>query len=69
MLSFYAKQFSTVEIITVSIACPTENLLLQWAKTVPEAFASPLKANQQITHIQSSALRKHSKRFLEVAVC
>ena len=68
MLSFYAKQFSTVEINHSFYRMPTENLLLQWAKAVPEGFRFALKANQQITHIQR--LRNCGsilKRFLEVA--
>src|SRR5260370_42464220 len=47
---------------------PTENVLLQWAQTVPEGFRFALKANQQITHIQR--LRNCEStltRFLEVA--
>ena len=68
MLSFYAKQFATVEINNTFYRMPTENLLLQWAQSVPTGFRFALKANQQITHIKrlrncESAL----KRFLEVA--
>jgi len=68
MLSFYAGQFSTVEINHSFYRMPTENLLLQWAKSVPEGFRFALKANQQITHIKR--LRNCAdtlKRFLEVA--
>ena len=47
---------------------PTENVLLQWAKTVPEGFRFALKANQQITHIQRlRGCESTLKRFLEVA--
>lgn len=68
MLSFYAKQFSTVEINHSFYRMPTESVLLGWAKSVPEGFRFALKANQKITHIQ----RLHNcadtlKRFLEVA--
>jgi len=52
MLSFYSKQFATVEINHSFYRMPTENVLLQWAQTVPEGFRFALKANQQITHIQ-----------------
>src|SRR5580704_10220310 len=68
MLSFYAGQFKTVEINHSFYRMPTENLLLQWAKTVPEGFKFALKANQKITHIKR--LRDCGdvlKRFLEVA--
>src|SRR5438094_10011564 len=69
MLSFYAKQFSTVEINHSFYRMQTENVLLQCAKTVPEGFRLALNANQQITPIQ----RLHNyettlKRFLEVAI-
>lgn len=68
MLSFYAAQFSTVEINHSFYQMPTEKLLLGWAKTVPEGFRFALKTNQQITHIKR--LRNCAdtmKRFLEVA--
>lgn len=68
MLSFYAQQFSTVEINHSFYRMPTENVLLQWAKTVPEGFRFALKANQQITHIQRlRGCESTLKRFLEVA--
>ena len=68
MLSFYAQQFSTVEINHSFYRMPTENVLLQWAKTVPEGFRFALKANQQITHIQRlRGCEATLKRFLEVA--
>jgi uncharacterized protein YecE (DUF72 family) len=68
MLSFYAKQFSTVEINHSFYHMPTEKNLLNWVKSVPEGFQFALKANQQITHIKR--LRNCAeilKRFLEVA--
>src|SRR5260370_40426565 len=52
MLSYYSKQFTTVEINHSFYSMPTENVLLKWAKTVPEGYRFALKANQQITHIQ-----------------
>src|ERR1700757_777117 len=68
MLSFYAKQFPTVEINHSFYRMPTENLLLQWAKSVPEGFKFALKANQQITHIKRlRGCEDTLKRFLEVA--
>ncbi len=68
MLSFYAKQFSTVEINHSFYRMPTESLLLNWAKSVPEGFRFALKANQQITHIQRlRGCESTLKRFLEVA--
>jgi uncharacterized protein YecE (DUF72 family) len=68
MLSFYAKQFSTVEINHSFYRMPTESLLLNWVKSVPEGFRFALKANQQITHIQRlRGCESTLKRFLEVA--
>src|SRR5207244_12329230 len=68
MLSYYATQFSTVEINHSFYRMPTENLLLNWAKSVPEGFRVALKANQQITHIQRlRGCESTLKRFLEVA--
>src|ERR1700741_5120332 len=52
MLSFYGKQFSTVEINHSFYRMPSESVLLGWAKSVPESFRFALKANQQITHIK-----------------
>jgi len=68
MLGFYAKQFSTVEINHSFYRMPTETVLLNWAKAVPEGFRFALKANQQITHIQRLRNCESTlKRFLEVA--
>jgi len=68
MLRFYSEQFSTVEINHSFYRMPTENLLVQWAKTVPEGFRFALKANQQITHIKRLRNSQDTlKRFLEVA--
>ena len=68
MLSYYAKQFATVEINNTFYRMPTENLLLQWAESVPAGFRFALKANQQITHIKRLRNCESTlKRFLEVA--
>jgi uncharacterized protein YecE (DUF72 family) len=66
MLSFYSRQLQTVEINHSFYRMPTENLLLQWAGSVPEGFRFALKANQQITHIQRLRNCESTlKRFLE----
>jgi uncharacterized protein YecE (DUF72 family) len=68
MLSFYAKQFPTVEINYTFYRMPTENTLLNMAKSVPEGFRFSLKTNQKITHIQRlRGCEATLKRFLEVA--
>jgi uncharacterized protein YecE (DUF72 family) len=68
MLSFYAQQLQTVEINHSFYRMPTENVLSQWARSVPEGFRFALKANQKITHIQRLRdCQSTLKRFLEVA--
>lgn len=68
MLSFYAKQFSTVEINYSFYRMPNESTLLNMAKNVPEGFRFALKANQRITHIQRlRGCEEALKRFLEVS--
>jgi uncharacterized protein YecE (DUF72 family) len=68
MLSFYGKQFSTVEINHSFYRMPTESVLLGWAKSVPKGFRFALKANQKITHIQRLRNCEETlKRFLGVA--
>ncbi len=68
MLTFYAKQFTTVEINYTFYRMPTETALLNSAKSVPEGFRFALKANQKITHIQRLRNCESTlKRFLEVA--
>lgn len=68
MLSFYAKQFATVEINHSFYRMPTEAVLSNWAESVPAGFRFALKANQKITHIQRLKNCEGTlKRFLEVA--
>jgi uncharacterized protein YecE (DUF72 family) len=68
MLSFYATQFSTVEINHSFYRMPTETTLLNWVKSVPEGFRFALKANQQITHIKRLRnCEEILKHFLAVA--
>jgi len=68
MLAFYGKHFSTVEINHSFYRMPSESVLLNWAKSVPEGFQFALKANQQITHIKRLRNCEETlKRFLEVA--
>jgi uncharacterized protein YecE (DUF72 family) len=66
MLSYYSRQLQTVEINHSFYRMPTENLLQQWAQSVPEGFRFAMKANQQITHIQRLRNCESTlKRFLE----
>jgi uncharacterized protein YecE (DUF72 family) len=67
MLSFYSRQLDTVEINHSFYRMPTENLLTQWAGSVPLGFRFAFKANQKITHIQRLRNCESTlKRFLEV---
>jgi uncharacterized protein YecE (DUF72 family) len=68
MLTFYAQQFSTVEINHSFYRMPVERMLEKWGDSVPEGFQFALKANQQITHIAKlRGVESTLKRFLEVA--
>jgi uncharacterized protein YecE (DUF72 family) len=68
MLSFYANRFSTVEINYSFYHMPTEAMLLNWAKDVPEGFRFALKANQWITHRKRlRGCKRTWKSFLKVA--
>jgi uncharacterized protein YecE (DUF72 family) len=50
MLAFYATRFPTVEINNTFYRLPKEDVLLEWAKTVPDSFTFAVKASQRITH-------------------
>ncbi len=52
MLSFYAKQFRTVEINNTFYRMPNAALLAKWAADVPDGFRFVLKASRQITHLK-----------------
>jgi len=68
MLRYYATQFPTVEINHTFYRMPYENVLQQWAASVPDTFQFALKLNQKITHIQKLKGSEDTlKRFLEVA--
>jgi uncharacterized protein YecE (DUF72 family) len=50
MLSFYAEQFSTVEINYTFNRLPAETVLAKWKEQTPEKFKFTLKAPRAITH-------------------
>jgi uncharacterized protein YecE (DUF72 family) len=50
MLSFYAGQFSTVEINNSFYRMPEAKTMTKWASEVPDGFTFVLKAPQRITH-------------------
>jgi uncharacterized protein YecE (DUF72 family) len=68
MLSFYAQQFSTVEINNTFYRMPAPSVLEAWATQVPENFRFVLKAPQSITHFKRlKEVQEPTERFLQVA--
>jgi uncharacterized protein YecE (DUF72 family) len=68
MLASYATQLPTVEINHTFYRMPSERILLEWARSVPEGFRFALKLNQKLTHQQR--LRDCEallRRFLDAA--
>ena len=63
MLGYYASKFPTVEINNTFYRLPKENVVLEWASSVPETFAFAVKASQRITHY--GRLTKDTYRFVE----
>jgi uncharacterized protein YecE (DUF72 family) len=50
MLSYYARQFETVEVNNTFYRMPSAKTLATWAGAVPDTFTFVLKASQRITH-------------------
>lgn len=68
MLSFYGRQFRTVEINHSFYRMPVESMVGKWGERVPDGFQFALKLNQKITHIQKlRGAEDLLKRFLEAA--
>jgi len=51
-LTYYASQFSSVEIDSTFYRMPRENVIEAWKQSTPEDFRFALKASQRITHWQ-----------------
>lgn len=51
-LSYYASQFSSVEIDSTFYRMPKENVIEAWRRTTSDDFRFALKASQRITHWQ-----------------
>src|SRR5882762_5052169 len=49
-LSYYATQFSTVEVDSTFYGCPSANTVNNWADRTPEDFIFSVKVPQFITH-------------------
>lgn len=52
MLPFYSKYLGAVEINNTFYHMPTKNVLLSWAKQVPDEFIFALKAPRVVTHFK-----------------
>lgn len=50
MLAFYAERFRSVEINNTFYRMPSESVLANWTRQVPDSFRFVLKAPQRITH-------------------
>ena len=50
MLPYYAERFSTVEINNTFYRMPSEKVLADWSKAIPEGFTFTLKAPRRMTH-------------------
>src|SRR5215210_76119 len=67
MLSFYAAQFSTVEINNSFYRMPDAKTVAKWASEVPDGFTFVLKAPQRITHQKKLDAPADVDHFFEVA--
>lgn len=64
-LSFYAREFATVELNVTFYRTPRESTCRGWAQAVSERFAFVLKAPRLVTHIKRLAdCRESLERFL-----
>lgn len=52
MLSFYSSKLGAVEINNTFYRMPREDVLEQWAESVPDGFRFVLKASRRITHFK-----------------
>lgn len=64
MLSFYASEFSTVEINNTFYRMPDSKTMTKWAGEVPDGFTFVLKAPQRITHQKKLADCADDVRYL-----
>jgi uncharacterized protein YecE (DUF72 family) len=68
MLSYYAQQFSTVEINNTFYRLPSESTVQSWAEQVPDTFRFVLKARQVITHFRRlENVERETGDFLRIA--
>jgi uncharacterized protein YecE (DUF72 family) len=67
-LSFYCRNFATVEVNNSFYRLPSESSLRRWRDTVPESFVIAVKASRYITHMKKlkdprQSLEKFVKRI------
>lgn len=64
MLSWYAREFDTVEINNTFYRLPEEKVFAQWTQMVPSGFLFAVKASRFITHIKRLKDPEDSIRLL-----
>ena len=63
-LEYYAKYFDLVEINSTFYNIPSEEMVINWAKRVPDSFNYIVKVWQEITHnLNNPDLDSNSSRF------
>ncbi len=61
-LKFYSSKFTTVEIDMTFYRIPTEEMVVRWARTVPDNFVFAAKFPQTVTHEGTTASRLEDAR-------
>jgi uncharacterized protein YecE (DUF72 family) len=65
-LTYYSKQFDTVEVDSTFYRIPRHNSVLDWSKQTPKGFMFSLKFPQVITHIKKlKNCKEETKVFLD----
>jgi uncharacterized protein YecE (DUF72 family) len=64
MLSYYARQFDTVEVNNTFYRMPSKKNIAAWSAAVPDGFTFVLKASQKITHFARLQNAEDSVRYL-----
>ncbi|MFC3199034.1 DUF72 domain-containing protein [Parapedobacter deserti] len=67
-LTFYAKQFDTVELNNSFYRLPAENTFRQWREATPDTFLFSVKAHRRITHFRKlSSVTDYTAEFVQRA--
>ncbi|MGH9883917.1 MAG: DUF72 domain-containing protein [bacterium] len=67
MLAYYGEHFRSVEINNTFYRMPRENVLRDWAASVPDDFRFVLKASRHVTHLKRLKDPQPVEYFLKVA--